>query len=77
MLERNPRNRERFLAQDPQEFIATLERWMLAYVPDPASPVPGLTDDQAAALTLPTIVFRSGVERPAPHARHVGEPRRR
>jgi pimeloyl-ACP methyl ester carboxylesterase len=72
VLERNPRNRERFLAHDPQEFIATLERWMLAYVPDPTSPVPGLTDDQAAALKLPTIVFRSGVSDPH-HTRATSE----
>ena len=37
VLERNPANRERFLGLDPQEFIATLEQWMLAYCPRPDS----------------------------------------
>jgi pimeloyl-ACP methyl ester carboxylesterase len=72
VLERNPRNRDRFLAQDPREFIATLEAWMLAYVPDAASPVPGLTDAQAAALHVPTLVFRSGVSDPH-HTRATSE----
>jgi pimeloyl-ACP methyl ester carboxylesterase len=72
VLERNPRNRERFLAQDAKQFIATLEQWMLAYVPDAASPVPGLTDEQAAAVTLPTLVFRSGVSDPH-HTRGTSE----
>src|SRR5713101_7423214 len=31
VLERNPANRERFVAQDRKEFIATMERWMQAY----------------------------------------------
>jgi pimeloyl-ACP methyl ester carboxylesterase len=72
VLERNPRNRDRFLAQDPREFIATLEDWMLAYVPDAASPVPGLTDAQAGALDVPTLVFRSGVSDPH-HTRATSE----
>ena len=64
VLERNPRNRELFLALDPREFIATLERWMLVYCPDPASPVPGLTDKDLAHFDTPTLVFRSGVSDP-------------
>src|SRR5262245_59603899 len=31
--ERNPANRARFLAQDPDEFVATMERWMTTYAP--------------------------------------------
>ncbi len=64
VLERNPRNRGIFLAADPREFIATLERWMLAYVPDPDSTVPGLSDARAAALQAPALIFRSGVSDP-------------
>ena len=33
VLERNPANRERFLAQDPAEFIETMGRWMAVYCP--------------------------------------------
>lgn len=60
VIERNPANRERILAQDRDEFIATLERWMTAYSPDRDDVVPGLTEDEARALDVPTLVFRSG-----------------
>ena len=42
--ELNPSNRDRFLAQDPATFIATMERWMLAYCPRDDEPVPGLPE---------------------------------
>lgn len=60
VLERNPANRERFLAQDPATFIATLEQWMLAYCPCGDQLVPGLDDADGRALDLPTLVLRSG-----------------
>lgn len=61
VLERNPRNRERFLAMDRTEFIAVMERWMLAYYPcDATTLVPGLDDADIARLTAPMLVFRSG-----------------
>jgi pimeloyl-ACP methyl ester carboxylesterase len=72
VLERNPANRERFLALDPQEFIATLERWMLVYCPTPGTTLPGLTDEALAALRVPTLVFRSGESDPY-HTRATSE----
>jgi pimeloyl-ACP methyl ester carboxylesterase len=72
VLARNPRNRDRFLRLDPKQFIDTLERWMLVYVPDPMSPVPGLTNDDLTALSLPTLVFRSGASDPH-HTRETSE----
>ena len=72
VLERNPRNRERFLALDAREFIATLEQWMLAYCPDPASPVPGLSNSQCARVAVPTLIFRSGPSDPH-HTRATSE----
>lgn len=60
VLDRNPANRERFLAQDPVEFIATMERWMTAYAPGTDDVVPGLSADAAQAFALPALVFRSG-----------------
>ena len=60
-LERNPSNRRRFLDQDRGEFIATMERWMLAYCPRDDEPVPGLPEADARALDIPALVFRSGV----------------
>ncbi|HEV2370090.1 MAG TPA: alpha/beta hydrolase, partial [Acidimicrobiales bacterium] len=59
-LERNPRNRQRLLEQDRREFISTLERWMLAYCPSDDEVVPGLARSEAARITVPTLVFRSG-----------------
>jgi pimeloyl-ACP methyl ester carboxylesterase len=72
VLERNPSNRQRFLAQDRQQFIATLERWMVVYCPCGEQVVPGLTDAEAAALDLPALVFRSGESDPH-HTRATSE----
>jgi pimeloyl-ACP methyl ester carboxylesterase len=72
VLERNPRNRRRFLDLDPQTFIATLERWMLVYCPDPAATVPGLADDELAGFDVPTLIFRSGASDPH-HTRATSE----
>jgi hypothetical protein len=59
-LERNPSNRARFLAQDREAFIATMERWMAAYCPRQGQEVPGLPDDVTRSIDVPAIVFRSG-----------------
>lgn len=72
VLERNPANRATFLAQDPHRFIATLERWMLAYCPKGDELVPGLPDDQARAVAVPALVFRSGASDPH-HTRETSE----
>lgn len=64
VIDRNPANRLRFLAQDRDEFIATMERWMTAYAPGNGSRsddvVPGLSPDEADAFPRPALVFRSG-----------------
>lgn len=72
VLERNPRNRERFLACDPREFIAILERWMLVYCPAEGMTLPGLADEALASLPVPTLVFRSGESDPY-HTRATSE----
>lgn len=72
VLERNPRNRGIFLAQDPQQFIETMERWMLVYCPDPSATVPGLPDADMAAIDVPAIVFHSGKSDPH-HTRATSE----
>jgi pimeloyl-ACP methyl ester carboxylesterase len=58
--ERNPANRQRFLDQDPAQFIATMERWMAAYCPCGGELVPGLQDADARKLHVPALVLRSG-----------------
>ncbi len=72
VLERNPRNRERILEQMPAEFVATMERWMVAYCPRDDEPVPGLSDTDARRLEVPALVFRSGVSDPH-HTRATSE----
>jgi hypothetical protein len=72
VLERNPANQERFLGLDPRAFIETLERWMEAYCPNPNALVPGMPDDQYPKVTVPTLIFRSGVSDPH-HTRATSE----
>ena len=72
VTEKNAGNRQRILDQDRDEFIATMERWMLAYYPRPDEPVPGLADARARAISVPTLVFRSGVSDPY-HTRRTSE----
>ncbi|HEX4864745.1 MAG TPA: alpha/beta hydrolase [Acidimicrobiales bacterium] len=60
VIERNSRNRERFLALDRGEFKRVMERWMHAYCACGDPLVPGLSDEEAAGMTLPVLVFRSG-----------------
>jgi pimeloyl-ACP methyl ester carboxylesterase len=59
-LARNPKNRERFLSMDRREFLAVMDRWMLAYCPCEDTLVPGLDGDDVARLDIPILVFRSG-----------------
>jgi len=72
VIERHPANRQRFLDQDPAEFIATLERWMVAYCPCGDELVPGLPDADARGLDIPALVFRSGSS-DANHTRATSE----
>jgi pimeloyl-ACP methyl ester carboxylesterase len=72
VLERNPTNRERMLMMDPYEFIGVLERWMAVYCPEAGAIVPGLPDEACAALTKPTLIFRSGESDPY-HTRATSE----
>ena len=51
--ELNPSNRDRFLAQDRSEFIATMERWMQAYCPATTSPSPGCRKPMPGRSTSP------------------------
>jgi pimeloyl-ACP methyl ester carboxylesterase len=72
VLTLNPSNRERFLAQDRAEFVAAMERWMLAYCPRDDEHVPGLPDSEAQSLDVPALVFRSGAS-DAHHTRATSE----
>ena len=56
-----------FLDQDPQEFIATLERWMVPYCPCGDELVPGLPDADARARPGARVPQRG--QRPQPRGR--------
>jgi 2-hydroxy-6-oxonona-2,4-dienedioate hydrolase len=53
----NPRNRERLLALDPEEFIAVMKRWNEFFMPLPGSPLVGATEAELRAITAPTLIF--------------------
>jgi pimeloyl-ACP methyl ester carboxylesterase len=72
VISRNPANRQRFHAEDPQQFMATMEEWMAAYCACGDELVPGLADADARHVDLPTLVFRSG-ESDANHTRATSE----
>lgn len=62
VIERNPGNRERILAQGRGEFLATMERWLAVYCPRAGELVPGLPDAALRGLAVPALVLRSGAD---------------
>jgi 2-hydroxy-6-oxonona-2,4-dienedioate hydrolase len=83
----NPRNRAAILEQDSDQFIATMERWASAYIPNDASPVPGMSVGDFRQLTMPVLIFRGSardlyhpakiaewVHRLVPHSRLIDPP---
>jgi pimeloyl-ACP methyl ester carboxylesterase len=71
-LMQNPRSREKVLTQDPQEFIAVLQRWAMGFRPPEDSPVPGMTPGSFAELKMPVLILRSG-KSDVPHTRETSE----
>lgn len=69
---RNPRIRDILLAQDPDEYIATMQRWAKAFAYSDATPVPGMAEADFAKLTMPVMTFRSGKSDMA-HTRETSE----
>lgn len=59
-IARNPKNRDILLAQDPAAFIRKMEQWASVYLPVESSPVPGMTPDDFARLTMPVLLFQNG-----------------
>jgi pimeloyl-ACP methyl ester carboxylesterase len=58
-IRRNSRNREIILRQDPQTFIATMERWAAGYLPAEPFAVPGVSRQQLATLPMPVLIFNN------------------
>ncbi|PEQ14138.1 alpha/beta hydrolase [Novosphingobium sp. PC22D] len=57
---RNPRIRDILLAQDPEQYIETMQAWGKAFAYSDETPVPGMAPADFAKLTMPILVFRSG-----------------
>lgn len=58
-IKRNPANRDRILAQDPDRFVETMERWAACFIPSDTTPVPGMSAEDFAALKMPVLIFRN------------------
>lgn len=68
----NSRVRDTILAQNPDEFVETMQRWAHAFAYSDETPVPGMGEQDFAKLTMPTLVFRSGKSDMA-HTRRTSE----
>jgi pimeloyl-ACP methyl ester carboxylesterase len=69
---RNPKMRDILLAQDPDTYIDTMQRWAAAFNYSDQTPMPGITAADFAKLTMPILVFRSGKSDMA-HTRRTSE----
>ena len=69
---KNPRIRDILLAQEPEQYIETMQRWAKAFAYSDESPVPGMPNEDIAQLTMPILVFRSGKSDMA-HTRRTSE----
>ena len=56
----NPANEDRILAQDPDEFLKLMLRWLNAFVPKPGQTIPGVEDEMFDRITVPTLIIRGG-----------------
>ncbi|MGB8402981.1 MAG: alpha/beta hydrolase [Mycobacterium sp.] len=56
----NPGNRDRILAQDPDEFLKLMMRWLNAFVPKPGQTIPGVEDEMFDNIKVPTLIVRGG-----------------
>lgn len=58
-LQKNPANKDKLLAMDPEDFAAVMERWGPHFLQPADSPVPGFTAADFAEIKVPTLIFRS------------------
>jgi 2-hydroxy-6-oxonona-2,4-dienedioate hydrolase len=56
----NPRNKDRILATDSDEFLKVQLRWLNAYVSKPGQTIPGVPDETFDNITVPTLIIRGG-----------------
>ena len=56
----NPKNKERILALDADEFLKVMLRWLNAFVPKPGQTIPGVEDEMFDKIKVPTLIIRGG-----------------
>jgi pimeloyl-ACP methyl ester carboxylesterase len=71
-IAKNPQAKDKLLAMDPRQFIATMQQWASIYVPSDLTPVPGMSQRDWAQLTMPVMVFRSS-DTDLSHTRETSE----
>ncbi|MBF4996186.1 alpha/beta hydrolase [Nocardia sp. BSTN01] len=59
-IQDNPKNKDRLLALDAEEFQAQMLRWLDAYVSKPGQTIPGVPDYEFSKLKIPTLIIRGG-----------------
>ncbi len=62
-----PDNEARFAAQDPDQFLKLMLRWLNAFVPKPGQTIPGVEDEMFDNITVPTLIIRGGGENDLDH----------
>jgi pimeloyl-ACP methyl ester carboxylesterase len=60
LIEANPRNRERLVAIDKDQFVDVMLRWLNAFVPKPGQTIPGVPDEDFEKIKVPTLIIRGG-----------------
>ncbi|MFF0497391.1 alpha/beta fold hydrolase [Nocardia aobensis] len=59
-IQDNPKNKDRLLALDAEQFQAQMLRWLDAYVSKPGQTIPGVPDYEFSKLKIPTLIIRGG-----------------
>lgn len=56
-IKANPKNRERLLAMDPQQFVDVMTQWRSHFVASADLPVIGVTEQQLNSIKVPTCII--------------------
>lgn len=59
-LSRNPSNRDRLLALDPEQFIHKMRDWADWFFPQPDQPIPCIRAGDLESIKVPVVILRSG-----------------
>lgn len=57
LIRRNPGNRSRVLAQDPIEFVETLDKWRRVFTENADLTLMGVTDEELSSIEVPVCII--------------------